>query len=486
MADISALSGLKILIVGLAREGLALADFLSHHDLPFSVTDIRTEDALGVDVGRLRDAGVSLVLGEHPSSLLDDTDILFVSPGVPLETPFLQQARQRRIPLCTESKLFCCLCPALIVGITGSSGKTTTTTLVGKMLEAGGRKVWVGGNIGRPLISVVDQIKATDVVAMELSSFQLEYFHRRLNRNVDAFSTPSVNPRALEKLLGNWSPPVAAILNITPNHLDRHPSMKHYVQAKRALIDYQNKSGAVILNLDNDMTRAIGYQFKSKVRWFSLEAQMPDGAGIVGNQLYLFDEKMNAQMIAKTDDVRLRGTHNLSNILAACLLAREAGALPEAMKEVITSFTGVEHRLELVSEHNGTFYYNDSISTSPERLIAALHSFTEPIILLAGGRDKHLPWDEAAWLILNKTRDVILFGEAAQIIKDALDAARDQICTTHPTVHQRASLEEAVMLAANLAEPADIVLLSPGCASYDAFKDFAARGRRFRELVKQL
>ncbi|MCB0210345.1 MAG: UDP-N-acetylmuramoyl-L-alanine--D-glutamate ligase [Anaerolineae bacterium] len=486
MADIEMLSGLRIVVVGLGREGVALANYLSNHNLTVTGTDLRTEAKLGDAFKALNDAGVSLVLGEHPSSLLDEADLLFVSPGVPLEIDFLQQAVARKIPLCTESKLFCMLCPAPLIAITGSSGKTTTTTLVGKIMEATGRKTWVGGNIGQPLIGMVDQMSADDVVVMELSSFQLEYFHARLNKAVDMDSLPGNDPAALAQLLGNFSPQISAILNITPNHLDRHPTMKHYVRAKRAIIDYQGRTGAIVMSLDNDMTRAVGNQFGSKVRWFSLEAQPANGAGMVNDDLVLFDQDLKPQHLAHKSEIKLRGSHNLSNILAACLLAREAGASVEAMHSVITSFTGVEHRLEQVREHNQVTYYNDSISTSPERLLAALHSFSEPIILLAGGRDKHLPWEEAAWLILHKTRDVILFGESADLIADFIKEARSQVPTSKTVLHHVDSLEEAVALAAGSAQLGDIVLLSPGCASYDMFKDYVERGRRFKSLVMQL
>lgn len=486
MADIKVLSELRSVVMGLGREGVALANYLSSHNLPVTGTDARTEAELGAGIDTLRAAGVPLLLGGHPLSLLDETDILFVSPGVPLEVEFVQHALSRRIPLCTESKLFCYLCPAPIAGITGSSGKTTTTTLAGKIMEATGRKTWVGGNIGRPLIGEVDQIGPEDIVIMELSSFQLEYFHGRLNKEVDVAALPAKDTTALAQLLGNFSPSISAMLNITPNHLDRHPTMKHYVRAKRAIVDYQGRAGAVIMGLDNDMTRAIGNQFGAKVRWFSLEAQPANGAGLVNDNLVLFDQNLKPQQVAHKTEIKLRGAHNLLNILAACLLTREAGASVEAMREVVTDFPGVEHRLERVREFEGVTYYNDSISTSPERLLAALHSFSEPIILLAGGRDKHLPWDEAAWLILHKSTDVILFGESAPLISDVIDENRDQVPTSKTVLHHTATLEAAVETASQRAKPGSIVLLSPGCASYDMFKDYAERGRRFKALVTQL
>lgn len=486
MSDVSMLSGLRIVIVGLGKEGQALAHYLTGHELSVTATDARTAQQLNTAVTELEAKGVSLVLGEHPTELLDAADILFVSPGVPLEIPFLQEARARKIPLSTESRLFCHLCPARIVAITGSSGKTTTTTLVSKILEADGKTTWLGGNIGRPLISVVDQIKPTDIVVMELSSFQLEYFHARLNEGVNIDTLPSADPQQLAQLLADWSPPISAILNITPNHLDRHPSMKHYVRAKRAIIDYQQGDRVLIMNLDNDMTRTIGHQFGSHVRWFSTEAHMPGGAGIVKNTLVLFDWDSKPQTLVSKSDIKLRGPHNLSNVLAACLLTREAGASVEAMREVITTFSGVEHRLEFVREYNGAAYYNDSIATSPERITAALYSFKEPIVLLAGGRDKNLPWEEATRLMLHKAHTIILFGEATELIGQALNRAQKEITAAATEIQCCTNLEKAVQQAAQLANPGDVVLLSPGCASFDAFSSYIERGHRFKELVKQL
>lgn len=487
MVDLNALSGLNLLVVGLGREGLALAEFFRAHGLAVTATDSRPEETFGdAVVSSLAEQGVSLVLGQHPLDLLEQARILFVSGGVPLNSPFIQAAIERGLPLCTESKLFCYLCPATIIGITGSSGKTTTTTLVGKMLAGEGRRTWVGGNIGRPLISDIEQIRADDVVVMELSSFQLEYFHAKLNHHVDFSLSGAADPADLARLLGDWSPAISAILNVTPNHLDRHPTMKEYVRAKRAIINYQGDKGVIVLSLDNDMTRTIGRQFGAKVRWFSLEAQMPNGAGLLNDNLVLFGAQLEPTVVAHRQAVKLRGSHNLSNILAACLLAKEAGASIESMREVITTFTNVEHRLEVVAEINGVTYINDSISTTPERLMAALNAFSEPLILLAGGRDKRLPWNEAAWLMLHKAQHIILFGEAADLIETAIDKARGQVLQPTSEVHRRTTLDEAVELAAQLAQPGAIVLLSPGCASYDAFGSYVERAARFRELVNNL
>jgi UDP-N-acetylmuramoylalanine--D-glutamate ligase len=477
--DTSILSDKKILIVGLGKEGTALASFLVKRGFITKATDIRPAEALDATVLSLEKEGVLLTLGEHPEALLDETDILFVSPGVPIEIPLVKEAKSRKIPLSTETRLFCHLCPAPIMAITGSSGKSTTTTLLGKIMEASGKKTWVGGNIGRPLIEVVDDIAPNDVVVMELSSFQLEYFGSQLNKKVE--------PGELSPLLQGWSPTIGAILNITPNHLDRHPSMRSYVRAKRAILDSQKPEDTIVLSLDNDVTRTIGSQFDpSKVRWFSTEAERPNGACLYQDQITLLDEQRTHQFVIDRSEVKLLGQHNLSNIMAACLMAQEAGVSIETMQDVLREFTGLKYRLQPIREHNQVDYYNDTIATSPERVMMALRSFDRPIILLAGGRDKKLSWEEASRVIVHKTKHVILFGESKNMIAEVVNKARREIKTSQTEVHLCEELTEAVELASQFAEPGDIVLLSPGCASYDAFRSFVERGDKFDELVMQL
>ncbi len=489
--------GRRLLVVGLAREGTALARYLIRQGAHVAATDVKPAEAFGDTLTPLLEAGVELVLGEHPPSLLDGCEVMFVSPGVPFDAPFLDEARARGVPLSTESRLFCQLCPAPIAAVTGSSGKTTTTTLVGEMLtksskgKADGRATWVGGNIGRPLIEWLDQIQPEDNVVMELSSFQLEYFHPSANDHVSGCDVTWL------PLLAGWSPPVAAILNITPNHLDRHPSMAAYIHAKRALVAYRRPGDVAVMGLDNDVTRRMGQELGGRVRWFSAVpsgcrlSSISEGACLSGEgdeaTVVLRSQGGLEQTVCRVGDIWLRGDHNVSNVLAACAIADAVGASIEAMREVITTFTGVEHRLEPVGEVRGVHYYNDSIATSPERLVAALKSFDEPIVLLAGGRDKHLPWDEAAHLILERTRHVILFGEAVELIARALETAGRQLpATGRPQLHRCVTLEDAVAVAAQVAHPGDVVLLSPGCTSFDAFRDFAERGERFRELVRNL
>ncbi len=448
-------------IIGLAREGTALAGFLAERGAIVTISDLKSEEELQENIAQLKGLPIRFVLGGHPGEILNQTDVLFLSPGVPLKAPIVAEAKRRGIPISSETKLFTELCPAPIIGITGSSGKTTTVSLVGQMLKASGFRTWVGGNIGQPLIGHLEEIEATDKVVMELSSFQLEIME--------------------------WSPSIAAILNITPNHLDRHPSMEAYTEAKLNILRFQRPGDVAVLGyeLQSSNLKSQISNLKSQILSFSLREEVEQGTFLRDGEIIL---RLGgaAQRICSVDEIRLLGRHNLENVLAACAIAAVAGASRQAMADVATTFEGVEHRLELVREKDGVRYYNDSIATSPERTVAALRAFDQPIVLLAGGRDKHLPWDEMARLTLEKVKHLVLFGEAAPIIERAVQGARSKMQVAGCKMHECATLEEAVEVAAREAEPGDVVLLSPGGTSFDAFSDFAERGERFRELVRDL
>ncbi len=463
---------LRVTVVGLAREGTALARFLAERGAQVTVTDIQPAELLAGHLAKLEGLPIHLVLGGHPPQVLD-ADVIFVSPGVPLEIPLLAEARRRGLLLTSEPRLFAALCPVPLIGITGSSGKTTTAMLVGEMLKANGMRTWVGGNIGEPLISVVEEINPTDQVVSELSSFQLEYF---------APQSEAHPPTGWEVLTQGYSPHIAALLNITPNHLDRHPSMAAYIEAKSHIYRHQRLGDVMILGEDDPVARAQTLPPESRKLLFSLETEVEEGTFLRDGQVMLRLAGREGS-VCSVDEIRLRGQHNVANVLAACAIAGAAGAWPEAMREAISTFQSVPHRLELVRELRGVRYYNDSIATSPERACAALRSFfDEPIVLLAGGRDKHLPWDELAELALRRARHVICFGEAAELIAHKL-----QVHTYTPAACKVvATLKEAVAAAASVAQPGDVVLLSPGCTSFDAFRDFEERGEWFRELVKSL
>ena len=473
MAD--SVKGKRIVILGLARQGTALARWAARQGAHVTASDIRRADALANEIASLDGLPIELALGGHPLSLLDGCDLLCLSGGVPPTIPIVREAVRRNIPLSNDSVLFLERTRGRTIGVTGSSGKTTTTTLVGKMLEASGLRTWVGGNIGKPLIEHLDEIEAGDRVVLELSSFQLELFH--------------------------LSPQVATVLNVTPNHLDRHPSMENYTAAKANILRWQGNDDIALLNLDNPITGEwyrsgevfvpegegqpeLRFPLRAKVYGFSLRKPPAEGAYLKGDRLTLRVGGVEKE-ICRQHELKLRGEHNVANILAASALARIAGADVHGIREVATMFTGVPHRLEEVRVWKGVTWVNDSIATTPERAVAALKSFSEPIVLLSGGRDKHLPWEEYARLVHQKVRHLVLFGEAANLIGENVrrDMPADSVLES---IEKHGTLAEAVEAAARLARPGDVVLMSPGGTSFDAYEDFAERGEHFRRLVKEL
>lgn len=444
----------KVIVLGFARQGQALARWLPTVGANVTVTDRQSLSVNAADYPQ-----VTFVLGEHPISLLDDADLLCVSGGVPLTIPFVQAAIERGIPLTNDAQLFLERCPAPVIGITGSAGKTTTTTLVGQILAAGGFKTWVGGNIGDVLLNVLDQIQPDHRVVMELSSFQLELMTR--------------------------SPQIAAVLNITPNHLDRHGTIAAYTAAKANIIAHQSPNDTAILSHDDSGSYALADDVTGHLLWFSAESMISSGSFLMGERLMLVGDANpsgGASVILERDALPLRGEHNLHNVLAACAIAGAVGVTSAIMATTIRNFEGVPHRLETVRVIQGVTYINDSIATAPERVVAALNSYDEPLVLLLGGADKKLPWDDMLHLALRKSRHIITFGaSAADVVMErltALDAAE--------RVTRVNTVEDAVNAAYRIAQPGDVVLLSPGGTSYDAYKDFAARGAHFRELVSAL
>jgi UDP-N-acetylmuramoylalanine--D-glutamate ligase len=474
---------LRITILGMARQGQALARFFLAAGAQVTLSDLRsdqslTDACLGLQTYAHEHGAPApaFVLGDHPLALLDRTDLLCLSGGVSPALPIVQEAVRRGIPLTNDGALTLELCPVPIIGITGSAGKTTTTTLVNLMLENAGFTVHTGGNIGNPLIDHLEAFGPGDKAVMELSSFQLELF--------------------------THSPAIAAILNITPNHLDRHPSMSHYAAAKANILRHQTAGDTCLLNADDGYTGpwlsegrcripegegqpAVYFPLRAARLGFSLNAEIPAGAFLAGDVLVWRRPGLPDAEICRREDIRLRGLHNVANILAACCLAGAAGAGVKAMASVATSFAGVEHRLEIVRERTGILWVNDSIATTPERAIAALRSFSQPVVLLAGGRDKHLPWDQFAAITRKQARHVVLFGEAAELIQNALYAQNSTPDARVP-ITRCADLPAAVAAAENVARPGDVVLLSPGGTSFDAYQDFAARGQHFRALVEAL
>jgi UDP-N-acetylmuramoylalanine--D-glutamate ligase len=440
--------GQRAMVIGLAREGLDLTKFLSAHGGSVVITDRKTREELSDAIGQLDGANVTYRLGGHSADDLANVDVVYASPGVPPEHELLVEAARRGIRLSSLVELFFALCPAPILGITGSAGKSTTTSLVGDVLTADGRDVFVGGNIGRPLLGKLAEMTAASWVVLELSSFQLEPLR--------------------------VSPHIAVVTNVTPNHLDRHPTMEAYWAAKGEILAHQSPDDWAVLNADDRWT--MRYQPRGRQLQFSLEREV-DGAFLRGDDLVL-----GSDVLVTTRDVPLRGRHNLANVLAASAAAEAAGVSRDAMRNAIRAFHGVAHRLQNVAASGGVTYVDDSIATAPERSIAALKAYDEPLVLIAGGRDKHLPMEEWAAMIVHRVKHVVLLGEMSDLVVDALRAADP----TYTAVSRAATMDEAVALARKAATSGDVVLLSPGGTSYDMYPDFEARGRDFARAAKEL
>jgi UDP-N-acetylmuramoylalanine--D-glutamate ligase len=457
--------GKQVVMIGAARQGIALSRYLASKGAKVVLNDRRSDEELQTVREELASFNITLVTGAHPFEILSGTDLVCISGGVPLNLPIIEEASRRNIPLSNDSQIFLEEAPCPVIGITGSSGKTTTTALVGAIarqhfaLRKPDRAVWVGGNIGNPLIQDLDRMHSDDLAVLELSSFQLEIMTR--------------------------SPQVAAILNLTPNHLDRHGNMAKYISAKSHILTHQSAQDIAVMNRDDPNVRKLYAEVKGRQITFGINPphDNQDATYYKRDKLYLQASGQLAKII-RSDQINLRGTHNLSNVLAAIAISAAAAFSVQAIYEGIIGFHGVPHRLEFIRDWGGAAWYNDSIATSPERTIAALQSFDEPIILLAGGRDKNLPWQDLAELIRQKVDHLILFGEAADLIHAAL--GNTSLGSRPLTTDLCQGLEEAVLKAAEHVSPGDVVLLSPGGTSFDEFIDFEERGKRFIQWVKEL
>lgn len=452
------LSGKRLVILGLARQGKALAVFAAEKGAEVVVSDRRQADRLGPALDEIVDLDLEMVLGEHPMNLLDGADLLAVSGGVAADLPLVVEAHRRGIPLTNDSLEFIKRAPAPVIGITGSAGKTTTTALTGAICEASGRRTWVGGNIGRPLIARLSEMEPNDIVVQELSSFQLEYWTR--------------------------SPQVAAVLNITPNHLDRHKTMEAYTLAKANILRHQQPDEIAVLSADDAGAHSLRDEVRGRLRLFSQETAVDDGAFLAKDRLMLRDGEREKEVCPLTA-IPLRGRHNVSNVLASIVLANSGGVPPEAMEPAIRHFPGVEHRLELVRRIDNVTFVNDSIATAPERAVAALLSFEEPVVLLAGGQDKDMVWESWAGAVNERVKCVILFGELAPLLESKLAEAA-KVAGNGVPIWRVGSMGDAVNAAVEVARSGDIVLLSPGGTSFDAFNDFAERGRAYRRMIDAL
>ena len=454
----------NILVIGAARQGLAVSHYLDKHGANVTLTDARQTDHLQDTLKSLMDTRIRTHFGSHPLELLEGTDLICVSGGVPLDIPILKEARQRHIQLSNDSQIFLENCPCTVIGITGSAGKTTTTSLVGQMAERffamknNNNRAWTGGNIGNPLISDVDDMQEDDLAIMELSSFQLELMTR--------------------------SPQISAVLNITPNHLDRHGTLGAYTAAKARILRFQKQADLAILNREDKGSWDLRDELRGDLISFGYKQPGKNEHGTYvekGNiMLQIARERMK---MLPLEWIPLRGEHNVLNVLAACAIAAGATIALPAIQTAIEEFKGIPHRMQLVATKDGVDYYDDSIATTPERTLAALKSFDEPMVLLLGGRDKNLPWEEMLVLATQRVKHIVLFGEAGPMIAEKLGQIKN-----HPkcqSVTLAGTLQEAIQLATQKAEPGDIVLLSPGGTSYDAFIDFEERGNSFAKWIKE-
>ena len=460
--------GKRVTILGGARQGQAAARWLAQHGAVVTVNDRRTPEQMTEARSALKGSSVTWILGNHPIEILDTTDILCISGGIPLDNPIIVEAVKRGIPLTNDTQVCMEVIPCPTIGITGSAGKTTTTALVGLMAKKAEGNIhptsayihhaWVGGNIGDPLLNYVDEMTPDDLAILEISSFQLEQM--------------------------TISPNVAVILNITPNHLDRHGTMETYTAAKRRILEFQSAADTAVLCREDPGSWSMRSSAHGRIVSFGggpLRAKQ-EGTFLADDILHLHEDGVEIPLLHR-DQIRLRGDHNVMNVLAAFAIGYAAKFPLAAMRSAAAEFRGVAHRLELVREWNGVQWYNDSIATAPERTMAAIRSFTEPIVLLLGGRDKNLPWEELAALVRQRVEHVVLFGEAAEKIAAALDQ------TTGPfplTLDRCKGLEEAVQAAAKVAGPGSIVLLSPWGTSFDQFNDFEERGKAFQKWVSEL
>jgi UDP-N-acetylmuramoylalanine--D-glutamate ligase len=443
----------KIAVIGLARSNTPLIRYLAEAGARISVFDKKSAALLENYLEQLQDLALELHLGDDYLQHLHGYDYIFITPGMKKNLPELEQARAEGSVFSSEMELFFAKCQGKITGITGSSGKTTTTTLIGQMVAAALPNSFVGGNIGRSLMGELAQMNAQSQVILELSSFQLQELKQ--------------------------SPHLAVITNITPNHLDMHASMEEYIEAKSNLLRYQTAADRAVLNYDNEITRRLQSLVTGKCYFFSRTRPIEEGAYLDGERLML---RLNGQTesITSRSNLKLLGDHNVENVLTAALTARLIGVPLSVITQTVESFTGVEHRLQLVRDLNGVRYYNDSISTTPDRAIAGLKAMTQPTILIAGGYDKKLPFAGLGKQIVKTCKHVVILGVTAPLIRQAVQAAQPDFPVTAVV-----DLAEAVSVAASLAVPGDVVLLSPACASYDMFNNYQERGNLFKELVNR-
>jgi len=441
----------RVLVVGLARTGVATALFCAGHNAIVTATDIRPESELGEAPAKLREAGVALELGGHHESTYMAQDLIVPSPGVPADDPFLKVARSKRITVWSEIELAYRFLEGELIGITGSNGKTTTTTLVHHILSTAGYHAILAGNVGTPLISCVDRVNAETVSVVELSSFQLEWIEK-------------------------FRPDIGVFLNLTPDHLDRHKTMEAYAAAKARIFEKQTELDAAVLNADDAPTVGLAPK-KPQTFWFSRKKRVLQGTCLRGEDIIVVHDGKE-EFVMRCAEVPLPGPHNLENVLAAVMVARLAEVDPATIAKGVKSFSGVEHRLEFTAEIGGVRYYNDSKATNVDATWKALEAFAGRVLVILGGKDKGGDYTALQKPLREKAVLALLIGAASDKIEKQIEGS--------VAIERAGTMERAVEIASHAAQPGDIVLLAPACASFDQFENFEHRGRVFKELVRGL
>lgn len=449
----------KVAVLGIGISNIPLIKYLINLGVDVTAFDKSSEEKLSDAFTQLEGLPVKYSLGADYLTRLEGFDMIFRTPGMRPDLPELVDAVSKGAELTSEMEVFLKLCPAQVFAVTGSDGKTTTTTLIYKILTEEGYNCWLGGNIGTPLLSRIDEVVESDKVVLELSSFQL--------------------------MTIKDCPSVAVITNISPNHLDVHKSLQEYIDAKRNIFSNQTKEDKLILNYDNEITRSFIYEARGECIYFSRLNNLDEGI-VYDNDRIVVKKGQTETVIVEGDNIKIPGLHNIENYMAATAATIDY-VKPEAIKKIAQTFNGVEHRIELVRELNGVKFYNSSIDSSPSRTIAALKTFKDRVILIAGGKDKGIPYDPIGQIIAEKVKCLLLIGATASRIEEAFNNYIHQtdIESDVKIIHCH-NYEEIVKSAYSEAEPGDCVILSPASTSFDMFKNFEHRGNVFKELVNKL
>lgn len=453
----SGLSGKKVAVLGIGVSNTPLIRMLLRAGAKVTACDKRSRENFGGTIEDLESLGASVHLGEDYLDRLEGQDVIFRTPGMRPDLPRLAAAVRAGAELTSEMEVFFRVCPCPIIAVTGSDGKTTTTTIIAELLKAAGKTVYLGGNIGKPLLPDAEMMEPTDFAVVELSSFQLMTMDR--------------------------SPHIAVVTNLAPNHLDVHKSMGEYISAKENILLHQSAMDRVILNADNPIAAALSADPHGHLTWFSRQRE-PEGDAIFlrGDTIYLRDGGGERPVLTRKE-ILLPGDHNVENYMAAIAAVKDFVPVG-VIRSFAPKFSGVEHRIELVRELDGVRYYNDSIASSPTRTMAGLKCFREKVILIAGGYDKHIPYDPLGPVVVEHVKRLILTGATSPRIRQAVEKAPGYVQGS-PIIEEYHDFKDAVEAARAAAEPGDVVLLSPASASFDRFKNFMERGNYFKQIVRE-